>query len=219
MYVVYDGVLYKWDFNQPLLRCVDEKKGNYILREGINLIGKLPKAKGDVKYPVVAFDHFTKWAEVMPLATITAKKIKDFVFNSIECRFGIPYKLISDNEKRLDSQELYKLCKDLKIKKEYEAMVFVEVGPGSLHRDHYAEGDAEVNKRFHLDLLDKARENSQLKHAAYQQRVARYYNKKVEGKHLEVGDLVLRKVMPNTKNPRHRVFGADWEGPYKFKEI
>ncbi|XP_074342880.1 uncharacterized protein LOC141680595 [Apium graveolens] len=32
-YVVYDEVLYKRGFNQPLLRCVDEEEGNYILRE------------------------------------------------------------------------------------------------------------------------------------------------------------------------------------------
>ncbi|XP_074336805.1 uncharacterized protein LOC141673978 [Apium graveolens] len=66
---------------------------------GVDLIGELPKAKGDVKYAVVAVDYFTKWAEAMALATITAKKIKDFVFNSIVCRFGIPYKLVSDNGK------------------------------------------------------------------------------------------------------------------------
>ena len=59
---------------------------------GIDLIGELPKAKGGVKYAVVAVDYFTKWAEAAPLATITAKKITDFVFNSIVCRFGVPYK-------------------------------------------------------------------------------------------------------------------------------
>ncbi|XP_074337204.1 uncharacterized protein LOC141674395 [Apium graveolens] len=32
-YVVYDEVLYKRGFNQPLLRCVDKEEGNYILRE------------------------------------------------------------------------------------------------------------------------------------------------------------------------------------------
>ncbi|XP_074337100.1 uncharacterized protein LOC141674277 [Apium graveolens] len=32
-YVVYDEVLYTRGFNQPLLRCVDEEEGNYILRE------------------------------------------------------------------------------------------------------------------------------------------------------------------------------------------
>ncbi|XP_074378159.1 uncharacterized protein LOC141719681 [Apium graveolens] len=32
-YVMYDKVLYKRGFNQPLLRYVDEEEGNYILRE------------------------------------------------------------------------------------------------------------------------------------------------------------------------------------------
>ncbi|XP_074359715.1 uncharacterized protein LOC141719067 [Apium graveolens] len=73
----------------------------------------------------------------------------------------------------------------------YEVMVPVEVGLGLLHKDHYAEGDAEVNQRLDLDLLEEARKNSQLKLAAYQQRVARYYNKKVNGQQLKVGDPVL----------------------------
>ncbi|XP_074337101.1 uncharacterized protein LOC141674278 [Apium graveolens] len=95
----------------------------------------------------------------------------------------------------------------------YEDMVPVEVGSGSLRRDRYAEEDAEVNQRLHLDLLEETRENSQLRLAAYQQRAARYYNKKVKGQLLKVGDLVLKKVMPNTKNPQHGVFGSNWEGP------
>ncbi|XP_074355649.1 uncharacterized protein LOC141695290 [Apium graveolens] len=98
-------------------------------------------------------------------------------------------------------------------------MVPVEVGSGSLRRDCYGKEDAEVNQRLHLDLLEETRENSQLRLAAYQQRVARYYNKKVKGQLLKVGDLVLRKVMPNTKNPQHGVFGANWEGPYIIKSI
>lgn len=32
-YVMYDIMLYKRGFNQPLLKCVDEKEGSYILRE------------------------------------------------------------------------------------------------------------------------------------------------------------------------------------------
>ncbi|XP_074336596.1 uncharacterized protein LOC141673754 [Apium graveolens] len=32
-YVIYDKVLYKRGFNQPLLRCVDKEEENYILRE------------------------------------------------------------------------------------------------------------------------------------------------------------------------------------------
>ncbi|XP_074337424.1 uncharacterized protein LOC141674612 [Apium graveolens] len=101
----------------------------------------------------------------------------------------------------------------------YEAMVHVEVGSGSLRRDCYRKEEAEFNQRLHLDLLEETRENSRLRLAAYQQRAARYYNKKVKGQLLKVGDLVLRKVMPNTKKPQYGVFGANWEGPYRIKSI
>ncbi|XP_074347542.1 uncharacterized protein LOC141686403 [Apium graveolens] len=98
-------------------------------------------------------------------------------------------------------------------------MVPVEVGAGSLRRDLFVEEDAEVNQRLHLDLLEEARTNSQLKLAVYQQRIIRYFNKKVKFVPLKVGDLVLRKVMPNTKIAQHGVLGANWEGPYKVKAI
>ncbi|XP_074352086.1 uncharacterized protein LOC141691247 [Apium graveolens] len=101
----------------------------------------------------------------------------------------------------------------------YEAMVPVEVGSGSLRRDRYTEEDTEVSQILHLDLLEETRENSQLKLAAYQQRAVRYYNKKVKGQLLKVGDLVLRKVIPNIRIPQHGVFGANWKGPYRIKAI
>ncbi|XP_074377155.1 uncharacterized protein LOC141718675 [Apium graveolens] len=100
----------------------------------------------------------------------------------------------------------------------YEVMVHVEVGSGSFCRDRYAEEDAEINQRLHLDFLEEMKENSQIRLVAYQH-AARYYNKKVKGQLLRVGDLVIRKVMPNTKNPQHGVFGANWEGSYKIKAI
>ncbi|XP_074360291.1 uncharacterized protein LOC141700412 [Apium graveolens] len=95
----------------------------------------------------------------------------------------------------------------------YEAMVPVEVGARSLRRDLFVEKDAEVNQRLHLDFLDEARMNSQLKLAPYQQIIARYFNKKVKSVPFKVEDLVLRKVMPNTKIANHGVLGANWEGP------
>ncbi|XP_074352820.1 uncharacterized protein LOC141691971 [Apium graveolens] len=89
---------------------------------GIYLIGELPKGKGWVKYAVVAVDYFTKWAEAEPLATITAAKLKEFIFRAIVCRFGVSYKLISDNRKQFDSKEIRQLCDDLKIQKGFSAV-------------------------------------------------------------------------------------------------
>ncbi|XP_074327740.1 uncharacterized protein LOC141665652 [Apium graveolens] len=128
---------------------------------GIDLIGELPKAKGDVKYVVVAVDYFIKWVEAMPLATITAKKIRDFVFNSIVMWS------YNTTPRSTTAEMSFMLTYD------YEAMVPVEVGSGSLRRDCYRKEDAEVNQRLHLDLLEETRENSQLRLAAYQQRAAR----------------------------------------------
>ncbi|XP_074346734.1 uncharacterized protein LOC141685539 [Apium graveolens] len=101
----------------------------------------------------------------------------------------------------------------------YEAMIHVELGAGSLQRDLFVEEEAEVYQKLNLDLLDEARMNSQLKLAAYQQRIARYFNKKMKSIPYKVGDLILRKVMPNIKKAQHVVLGANWEGPYKVKAI
>ena len=34
-----------------------------------------------------------------------------------------------------------------------------------------------------------------------------------------VGDLVLRKVLPNAKDPNHGKLGPNWEGPYRVTVV
>ncbi|XP_074327404.1 uncharacterized protein LOC141665323 [Apium graveolens] len=80
-----------------------------------------------------------------------------------------------------------------------EAMVPVEVGAGSFRRDNYDSQANEVNHRLYLDMIEETREEAQIRIAAYQQRTARHYNSKVRARTFKVGDLVLRRVMPNTK--------------------
>ena len=59
---------------------------------GINLIGVLPIAKGEAKYAIITVDYFTKWAEAEKLATITTKKVINFVAKSIIYRFSVAIK-------------------------------------------------------------------------------------------------------------------------------
>ncbi|KAI5341775.1 hypothetical protein L3X38_009650 [Prunus dulcis] len=82
---------------------------------GLDLIGPMPQAKGQVKYAVVAVDYFTEWVEAEPLATITATKMEDFVWTHICCRFGIPYVIIIDNGRQFDSKLFMQFCTRLKI--------------------------------------------------------------------------------------------------------
>ena len=72
---------------------------------GIDLIGPLPIAKSGIKYDIVAVDYFTKWAEAEPLATITSKKMINFVTKNIICRYGVPQKIITDNGTQFESEE------------------------------------------------------------------------------------------------------------------
>lgn len=83
---------------------------------GIDLIGPMPKGKGQTKFAIVAVDYFTKWAEAEPLATITEKNCTAFLWKNIICRFGIPYSIVTDNGKQFDNAKLRELCAELNIK-------------------------------------------------------------------------------------------------------
>ena len=88
---------------------------------GIDIIGPLPMAKGQVKFAVVAVDYFTKWAEVEPLATITEKKMENFVERNILSRFGIPRILISDNGRQFDTPVFKQFCSGYGISNHYSS--------------------------------------------------------------------------------------------------
>ncbi len=51
--------------------------------------------------------------------------------------------------------------------------------------------------------------------AAYQQRIKREHNKNVKPRTFQIGALVLRKVMANTRKLNEEKVGPNWEGPYK----
>ena len=70
-----------------------------------------------------------------------------------------------------------------------------------------------------LDLIDEKREQAQLRVAAYQQKVARYFNSKVRERKFNVGDLVFRRVFLNTHDQAAGVVGPNWEGPYHIEEV
>ncbi|KAL5541181.1 hypothetical protein UlMin_042654 [Ulmus minor] len=64
---------------------------------GIDLIGPLPTARGQLKYAVVTIDYYTKWVEAEALAKITEQNVTNFIWKHIICRFGIPRELVSDH--------------------------------------------------------------------------------------------------------------------------
>ena len=61
--------------------------------------------------------------------------------------------------------------------------------------------------RVNLDCLDKVRDEASHKMTRYQQKMAEYFNKRVKLKRLNIGDLVLCKVTPATKDPTQGKLG------------
>jgi hypothetical protein len=47
-------------------------------RWGLDLLGPLPPAQGNLKYVVVEVEYFSKWIEAKPLVTITTATVEKF---------------------------------------------------------------------------------------------------------------------------------------------
>ena len=74
-----------------------------------------------MKFLVVQIDYFTKWVEAEPLAKITQQNVKNFVWKSILCRFGVPRVLMSDNRRQFDNTHFRDFCEQLEINNHYSS--------------------------------------------------------------------------------------------------
>ena len=75
-----------------------------------------------------------------------------------------------------------------------------------------SDGNDELLKR-NLDLLEERRENARVQLAYYQHKLKQGYDMSVKLRPLALGDLVLRKVVRNTKNHTLGQLAPKWEGP------
>ncbi|KAL5767661.1 hypothetical protein ACOSQ2_014444 [Xanthoceras sorbifolium] len=69
-----------------------------------------------------------------------------------------------------------------------------------------------------LDLVEEKRDAARLRVVVYQQRVAKYYNRKVRPRVFKKGDLVLKLLLLGARNPQEGALGPNWEGPYVVDE-
>uniref|UniRef100_A0A2N9FT45 Uncharacterized protein n=1 Tax=Fagus sylvatica TaxID=28930 RepID=A0A2N9FT45_FAGSY len=246
---------------------------------GLDIMGPLPVGRRQLKFLVVGIDYFTKWVEAEPLATITEKNIRGFVWKAIICRFGIPRAFISDNGRQFDNSPFREFCEELGIHNHYsspghpqangqvevtnrsllkmiktrlegakglwpeelpnilwanrttartptgetpfrltygtEAVIPVEVSLTTWRTNNYDEESNDAQLRSNLDLVDEVRDQAEARTRVYQQRMARYYDRRVKHREFKVGDLVLRKVTFATKDPTQGKLGPTWEGPYR----
>ena len=97
-----------------------------------------------------------------------------------------------------------------------EAVIPLENGFPTMRTNTFtSDGNDELLKK-NLDLVEERRENAMVQLAYYQQKFKQGYDMNVKLRPLAPGDLVLRKVLGNTKNSAWEKLGPNWEGPYRI---
>ncbi|XP_024042632.1 uncharacterized protein LOC112099511 [Citrus clementina] len=168
---------------------------------GIDLIGPLPKARGAATHAIVAIDYFTKWVEAWSKKGAWVDELSGVLW------------AYRTTHKTATGETPFALAFG------HEAVVPAEIGTTTHWINHFNEQENDEQICLNLDLLTERREQAAERSAIYQQRVARYYNQKVNIRQFRVGDWVLRRVNQSTKDSTQGVLGPNWEGPYRVKQI
>ena len=109
---------------------------------GLDIMGPFPTALRQLKFLVVGIDYFTKWVEAEPLATITEKSIRTFMWKNIICRYGISRVFVSDNGKQFDNGAFRSFYPELGIQNHYSSPAHLQ-----------ANGQVEVTNRTLLKII------------------------------------------------------------------
>ena len=100
-----------------------------------------------------------------------------------------------------------------------EAVIPLENGFPTMRTNTFtSDGNDELLKK-NLDLVEEWRENAMMQLAYYQHKLKQGYDMNVKLRPLAPGDLVLRKVLGNTKNSAWGKLGPNWEGPYRITSV
>jgi ribonuclease HI len=95
-------------------------------RWGLDLLGPLPPAQGNLKYVVVAVEYFSKWIEAKPLATKTSVTVQKFFWQNIVCRFGVPKAITMDNGTQFDAETFKDFCDQISTKIHFASIRHLE---------------------------------------------------------------------------------------------
>ena len=93
----------------------DVVKGAPFERVGIDLTGPHPRSRRGHVYILTYLDHFTKWAEAVPLRNKEATSVVDVLINEIFPRTGLPRQILCDNGREFKNQLLDELLNRLNV--------------------------------------------------------------------------------------------------------
>jgi hypothetical protein len=95
-------------------------------RWGLDLLGPLPPAQGNLKYVVVAVECFSKWIEAKPLDTITSVTVQKFFWQNIVCRFGVLKAITVDIGTQFEVEAFKDFCDRIGMKIHFASVRHLE---------------------------------------------------------------------------------------------
>ena len=93
------------------------KAGEPLERMAIDLTRPHPPSRSENVYILTALDHFTKWAEAVPLKNKEALTAAKALTKEVFLKVGLPMQLLTDQGKEFEAQVLKDLCHCLEIDK------------------------------------------------------------------------------------------------------
>ncbi|PHJ17519.1 transposon ty3-g gag-pol polyprotein, partial [Cystoisospora suis] len=76
----------------------------------LDAYGLLSPTSRENMYILVMIDHFSKWAEIIPIGGITAEIVVTAIVHRLICQYGCPAALLTDNAKVFDSHLIQELA-------------------------------------------------------------------------------------------------------------
>ena len=107
----------------------------------VDLVGPMPVTpRGNVQILVVS-DHFTRWAEAIPIPDGTAPTVARALLDKVFLPLGIPECVHSDQGAQFESKLLKEVCSLLEIRKTHTSPYHPQ-GNGVVERNNRTWGDS-----------------------------------------------------------------------------
>uniref|UniRef100_A0A2N9HSM7 Uncharacterized protein n=1 Tax=Fagus sylvatica TaxID=28930 RepID=A0A2N9HSM7_FAGSY len=128
-YFVEGGTLFRKGFHGEPLRCLSPSESQMVMKE---------------THAGESTEYFTKWVEAIPLKKATGAAVANFIREHIITRFGIPYKLITDNGTPFINKDVQEVLEHYRVKHRRSTPYYPQ-----------GNGQAEATNRMLLRILSK----------------------------------------------------------------
>uniref|UniRef100_A0A2N9IBS0 Integrase catalytic domain-containing protein n=1 Tax=Fagus sylvatica TaxID=28930 RepID=A0A2N9IBS0_FAGSY len=96
-----------------------------------------------------------------------------------------------------------------------EAVIPLEVGLPTIRTAEFDAEQNENNLRKDLNLIEERRDIAAIRLTSYQRQMKRGYDKNIRPRSFQINDLVLRKIVANTRNPNDGKLGRTGRDPIR----